>query len=368
MNCGLRIAACLALPLLSCYPALAAPPIAELARSIRQAGLNPEECYRVHDLSFQKEDIRIYLTDGYLIFAKPVLGQPRSAVFTTDVEGGDGEVILLPPSRGARQSLALFTQAANLDEHFRTAVMVFTDKSAEALRDRVENEGAGKKVKEMGVLLAEQWTPVLTNLESSFELRMVGDLLDPRPDPGMMFLGLSGRQLGNFDILYDPYLREQIMAGQLTERDGHLIYTVWTSFAARSTRNTPAAAPVKPKEPQHTLANFRIDAALDSELRMNATTRITVRVGPNPLRVFPFNIAHAMHVNAVRVDGVPAELFFQDSVRARALRGYDNDVFLVAPPEPLAPRSEHEFEFEHEGAVISSAGNGVYYVGARSTW
>src|SRR5580704_159943 len=97
----------LALPILCSCPSAAAPPVADLARSIRQAGLDPEECYRVHDLSFQKEDIRMYLTDGYLIFSKPVAGQSRSALFTADVEGGDGEVILLPPYRGERQSLAL---------------------------------------------------------------------------------------------------------------------------------------------------------------------------------------------------------------------------------------------------------------------
>jgi hypothetical protein len=58
----------------------------------------------------------------------------------------------------------------------------------------------------------------------------------------------------------------------------------------------------------------------------------------------------------------------QESLRGRALRGSDNDVFLVVTPEALAPESEHQVEFEHDGAVISPAGNGVYFVGARATW
>ncbi len=41
---------------------------------------------------------------------------------------------------------------------------------------------------------------------------------------------------------------------------------------------------------------------------------------------------------------------------------------LVVTPETLLPSSEHTFEFQHEGDVISSAGNGVFFVGARSTW
>ena len=87
---------------------------ADLARTIRESGMDPDECYRVRDLSFVKDDIKVYLNDGYLIFSKPVLGQRLSALFTTDVEGGDGEVIVIPPTRSERQSLATFTQSPNL--------------------------------------------------------------------------------------------------------------------------------------------------------------------------------------------------------------------------------------------------------------
>jgi hypothetical protein len=349
----------------ACCAAFAAPPsAADLARSLRQAGLDPDECDRGRDLSFQKEDIRIYLTDVYLIFSKPVAGEPRSALFTDEVEGGDAEVILLPPFRGERQSLASFTQSANLDEHFRSAVMIFSDATARTLLDRITQEGAGVKAKEMGALLADKWASVLANVQAGFEMRLVADLLGPAQPSGMLFVTLSGRRLGNFDLLYDPYSSEQIMAGRLAERGGKLGYNIWTNFAARSSRT----GAFKPPDPGFAESNYRIEAALDADLRMKATTRVTVRVGPNPLGVMPFSISRAMHVAAARIDGAPAELFFQDSVRGQALNGNDNDAFLVIPPETLAARSEHQFEFEHDGTVVTQAGNGVYYVGARATW
>ena len=346
------------------YAFAAGPSAAELARQIREAGLDPDECYRVRDLSFQKEDIRIYLTEGYLIFSKPLAGSRRSAVFTADVEGGDGEVLLLPPYRGERQSLALFTQSANLDEHFQAALMIFTDASMQALVDRIVKEGTGKKAPEMGPALAEKWGPVLANVQSGFQIRMIQDLLAPAQEGGMLFLALNGRQVGSFDMIYDPRSREQIVAGQMAERNGRLTYNVWTSFAARSVRTGKTS-----QAPSwFSLSKFRIDAALDADLRMKATTRVTMRVGSRPLRVFPFDISRAMKVTSVKIDGAPAELFMQESVRGRALRGSDNDVFLVVNPEALAPETEHEVEFEHEGEVIASAGNGVYFVGARATW
>jgi hypothetical protein len=343
----------------------AGPSAAELARAIHDAALDPEECYRVRDLSFRKDDIRVYLTEGYLIFSKPAAGHRVSAVFTTDVEGGDGEVILLPPTRGERQSLAAFTQSPNLDEHLSAALMVFTDGTGALLRDRIEKEGVGRKTPEMGALMADKWSPVLANIREGFELRMVDDLLsaDPRSN-GFLFLGLAGRELGNFDLLYDPHAREQIIAGQLSDRTGKLRYNIWTSFRARSVRTGAS----KRLEPGFALTNFSIDATIDSALHMKATTGIRLRVGAAARRAFPFEITGAMKVTSVRVDGAPAEVFTRDSERARGLRGTEDNAVLVVTPHALEPASEHTFEFQHEGDVITSAGNGVFFVGARSTW
>lgn len=342
----------------------AGPSGADLSRSIREASLDPDECYRVRDVRLQKEDIRIYLTDGYLIFSKRVAGERRSAVFTAEVEGGDAEVLLMPPTRGERQSLAMFTQSANLDEHFRAALMILTDGSMGSLIDRIIRDGSARKMPDMGAVLAEKWSPVMNNVQNGFQIRMIQDILAPDQDGGMMFLAMDGRQVGNFDMLYDPHAREQIVAGQLGERNGRVTYNVWTSFPALKSRREAG----KPREPWFTVSGFQIDAALDPDLRMKATTRARVRVGKGDLRVFPFEISQAMKVDSVKIDGAPAELFFQDSVRGRALRGTDNDAFLVIPAEALAAGSEHEFVFEHQGAVIVPAGNNVFFVGARSNW
>src|ERR1035441_2830419 len=69
---------------------------ADIARAVRENRFDRAEWYRLGDLTFLKEDIRVYLTDGYLISSKPVAGRRMAAVFSTEVEGGDGEVILLP--------------------------------------------------------------------------------------------------------------------------------------------------------------------------------------------------------------------------------------------------------------------------------
>src|SRR6516225_1938249 len=94
---------------------------ADIARAIRENSFDRDECYRVRDLTLVREDIRIYLTDGHLIFSKPVAGRRIAAVFVADVEGGDAEVLLMPPDRAERRSLASYIDTPNLDEHFRSA-------------------------------------------------------------------------------------------------------------------------------------------------------------------------------------------------------------------------------------------------------
>src|SRR5436305_644052 len=100
---------------------------ADLGRSVISAGLDTNECYRVRDIEISKDEARIYLTDGYLMFGKPVNGAPLTAVFSADTDGGDGEILLLPPDRSERKSMAAYAGAPNLNEHFAQAAFIFTD-------------------------------------------------------------------------------------------------------------------------------------------------------------------------------------------------------------------------------------------------
>ncbi len=184
------------------------PTAAETARAVKSAGLDLDQCYRVRDLSLYKEDIKLYFNDGYLIFSKPVAGERIAAVFTADVEAGDGEILLLPPQRGERQSLARFTGSPNLNEHFSRALLIFTGDSGRQLLESIE-KGSGRKASEMAPLLAEQWAPVVSNILDSFAPRIAADLLTPGRADGLLLAALAGKALGNFDVIYDPAAAEQ---------------------------------------------------------------------------------------------------------------------------------------------------------------
>ncbi len=181
----------LILPVLA---ATAQTPTRELARRILDAGLDPEECYQVRDLRFNREDARFYLTEGFLIFGKPVDGTRLSAVFSADVEGGDAEVLVMPPHRSERLSLASFAGSPNLDEHFHSAVFVFSDDTHAELLKMIASRGMPRKRPERGVVLAQGWDPIVRNLSQSFQVRTVKDLLgEARASTGFFYGALIGQ-------------------------------------------------------------------------------------------------------------------------------------------------------------------------------
>jgi len=358
-------------------PAALPSTAADLARLIRESGMDPAECYRVRDLSFVKDDIKLYLNDGYLIFSKPVMGQRLSAIFTTDVEGGDGEVIVIPPTRSERQSLAAFTQSPNLDEHVKTILMILTDDSMAVLRTALEQQGeAAKKAPSAGALLAEHWDPVVANISGPMQMRLVADLWSVRPGKtGLALFVISGATLGNFDILSDARSNHRMIMRQRVERDGRDEINVWTDFLPRriTSKTSGDQRPLAPRPaPQpdweFTLSNYRIDAEIANDLGVRAVTRVSAQIGPDPVRAFPFDIARNMQVSAVRIDGAPAELMRDESLRGRIRGGTEEVEFLAVSPVPLLPGSKHEFEFVHHGNVIATRGDGVYFVSARGSW
>jgi len=335
---------------------------ADLARALRETGFDAAECYRVRDLTVVKEDIRIYLTDGHLIFSRPVAGRPIAAVFTTDSEGGDGEALLMPPDGAERRSLASYIHSPNLDEHFRTVLLLFTGDQRQALEAQMARSPSTLKTPEIGALMAERFDPVLHNLAGSFQVRLTLDLLGGPRRPDLLVALVAGSRLGNFDLIYDPDSAEQILAAQVVTREGQTFYDTWTSFRARSMRGNPALP-----GPGLLTSSYRIEATVDAGLALTAITRVTVRSRTEGAVAAAFEIAAPMAVTEARVDGQPAEVLQRDSLRGNLARG-GNGLFLVVPREPLHAGRDYEFEFHHTGKTIDDAGDRVFFVTARGNW
>ena len=91
-------------------------------RDLLNPSFDVNDVYQVRDVSILLEDLHISISDGTMAFMREVNGHITGAVFE-----GVGEVLLVPPNRAERTSLALFTGSAVLEQRFQSAYFRFSD-------------------------------------------------------------------------------------------------------------------------------------------------------------------------------------------------------------------------------------------------
>lgn len=334
-----------------------------LAERLAASGLDPDACYRVSGLRLAKENLTIYFNSGYLILALPVNGVRPGAYFASDLAGGDGELLLLPPDRAERLSLARFTGAPNMDAHFRNAMMVFSDDTASRLQEILSGASGAepaRKDQAIGQTLAGDATGALRSLYATFSIRLVHDLLSPSKAHGVFVMATLGSALGPFDAIYDPSEPPRITVGQHTERGGHSFFNIWSSFVTRSAG------------PEHVGELFRagkysIDADLDGSLAMHATTRLSFESAAAFDEPMPCFVSHRMTITGAELDGVPMEVFQPAAPPGSVSPLEDEQDVLLIPGAPISA-GRHEIVFHHQGSVVDRTAGGVYFVSSRGSW
>lgn len=343
------------------WPAAPGQTAASLAEQLRRLELDPDHCYRIRDLELHREDIRIFFNDGILIFSQPLHGRRLVAVFRAIEPGDDAELILRPPDRGERSSLARATGSANFNEHFQTAVLVFGDGGGEELLESVRR-ASPKPLPDEGLLLASRHGETVRNFAQSFQVRLLRDVLSGDTRNGLFYAAISGSSRGNFDVLHDPTLPEHIILGEVPAgAPGR--FNVWTSFPSRSRRQQ-----TQDRAEEVLVEDYRIEASLSRDLLLESRVEATLRPQRPSQGALLFELAPEMQVQAARLDGQPVEIFRRESLRSNLIGGLANEPFLFVLPRPLEPGKQYKIEFELSGAVIRRAGNGVFYVGARTNW
>ena len=353
------------LAVLSLTHALHAGVAGDHLRSIRQVGLDPDRCYRVRDVLLEREDIKIYFTDGYLIFGERVHGRDIAFAFVATEPTDVGELLLIPPTPGERHSVARFLDETILDEKFRTGAFFFTDDSAEALKIAIEKNASSRLDIEAGARLAPRWSTIVRNLLGGAALRVFEDTYSNTPlDQGFFAGALRGRKLGRFDVSIDPRLNRQVSAGQFVREGERDFYEVWTSFEGKNFREGRR----KVTPPNALLKNYRIESRLNSDLHLGVSAKADFYPENSRTRSFDFELSGRLKVLEVLLDGHPVEFLQKELPFSSASSRRQNNLVVVVLPGPLERDSKHELEFKYSGKVISDAGNGVYYVGDRGSW
>lgn len=338
----------------------ALPKAAEIAAALEKVTLDAAQTYHVRDLQLSRGDIKLYLTDGILSIVTPVNGRVFAAVFTTaGTDTGDAEVLVFPPQRSERASLASFIQAPNLDEHFTSALFLFSDDTATDLLTQIQ-KGELRKAPEFARDSASKLNPAVQEIVSQVDVRLVESLLDNHATPeGFFYSLIVGRQVQNFDVLYDPTDFEPVSVGRFAVGgNGKQDFQLWTSFRPRH------APPFVP--PPVRIADYRIDASIRPDLSMAASVHFQLTAAPSDGRVLSFAMSERLKVISASVDGKSAEIFQRDA--AQGVQVTTPATFLVISDAPLAAGTPHSIEIRYEGSVIRQTENGSYAVDERNTW
>jgi hypothetical protein len=340
--------------------------LAQQAKAIKEAGLDPEACFRVRDLRIRRPGLSIYLNEGLLIFTKPVAGRRFGAVFSGEIEGGDAEVLVVPPTTIERRALSAITESPTFNEHFRSAALMFGDDTAEQLIAEIKEKSVPGLRDDDGPSLASRYSEGIKQLANAFAVRLTEEALMQQsnlPGVGWLLLSFANAQRGTVDIVLDPLWDESLLLGApeaLESGNDRRKFLAWTQFRPKGMPNADPFAGL------HT-TNVEIDASLAENLELSSKVAIEVQAGDRATRVLPFFMSRRMRITSVTSNGVPLE-FLQREDPAVELRRDESDTFLVLLPQALPAKQKVTIEFKTQGKVVEEAAQKVYFVGARSSW
>lgn len=332
---------------------------------LKSVRLDPEQCYRVRDLFLEREDVRLYFTDGLLIFAEHADGRDIGAFFIAEEDTDSAEILIIPPISQERYSLTSFTGEGVLNRPFNHSVLLFSDDTADVLREGIATRSASTPDPEIGERLSRRWTPVFRNLLNNVALRIATDLLSDIPkSDGLFAAAIGGGVTGRFDVVVEPRAEsEQLSIGQNVRRDGALFLEIWSRFTARSFR-TGMREPVRFGG---SITSYDIDVRLAHDLAVEVTAKASFLIEEPGRRAFPFGLSGMLEMTEIRVDGEAAE-FVYDSNGTSTPDGHDLNIALLVLPKAPFPGETLELGFDYRGRLVELIDNDVYLVRSRMTW
>jgi len=368
---------------------LVSGPVLPLYRALREVGLDPQRVYKIREADIDREDVHLSLDDGTIAFTQAVDGRITGAYFE-----GEGEVLVRPPDRMERASLGLFINAGVLEEKFTSAYLRFNDDTASELapflrppEDAADfiarNNSTARTLAEADAMrLCISFTSIAPP-QSAQPKRDLGTPDAPVAAPGgtasvpdrLLHVRVAGEHYGVFDVFFDTRSPEQIVVGNTSAHEKETYYDLWMSFPMRSLRKTPLSdtrfgGPSGPMWTPHVLSirNYTINATIDASRTLSADATLDIDVKEGGPRIVLFELSRYLQVKRVEYEGQALEFMQNEAVEGSELSRRGNDTIAVVFPAPLQPGSHFPLRFSYTGSVLSDAGGGLLYVGARGTW
>lgn len=336
----------------------------ELYTRIRTIGLDPARVYSIRDASIDRPNLSLTFDRGTIAFTEDICGRITGAFFA-----GDGEILLQPPNRVERASLALFTNMAILEDRFSAGYLRFNDDTAERLRPFLSPALDG-------TALLNEWGETARRLAEYDAMRLMLDFShflpassheeSPPRFPPLLHAHLVSEKLGGFEVFWDAANVEPLWAGQAKAADGYEFFDVWTSFSPPSSDRIR----FMPRTSDAVTTAFRIRASVHPPTELQASTDVDLHVRGGAPRMLIFDLSQNLKVDRVEdaADGHPLAFLQNPALPGSRSQRKGDDLVGVVFPADLKSGQDLRLHFTYAGEVLSDAGGGLLYVGARGSW
>jgi len=333
-------------------------------------GLDATRVYRARDVSIDRGFFHITLDDGTIAFTSDINGRPTGAFFQ-----GEGEILLTPPDQVERGTMALFTKEAILEERFSSAYLRFNDDTFAQLQPSL-------RPPEDATDFVPKWNSTATDLAQQDALRLLvtfSQFLPPSADASatstddrFLHVRMQGETKGTFDVYFDSNAPEQVWAGQLNVVEEGTFYDVWTaSSPLKKIRATETGDSIGAEEGRNNsieISDCKIRATIQPPTSLDAEATLQLLVRRGGQRTLLFELARTLVIKELQADGHPVEFIHNPTLEGTQLARRGNDLVAIILPQPTQPNQRLQLRFVYSGDVLSEAGPGLLYVGARGTW
>ena len=348
-------------------PASATSSAEQLYLELGRVVIDGRRVYEIRNAPLDYDRVHINLDHGTIGFSSDVYGQVTGAFFE-----GEGEVLVIPPDQAERASMSLFTGAAILEDGFETGYLRFNDNTFEALKPylRPAQDAEG---------FVTRWADSARNLAAWDALRLFMSYSRCLPagrtgsapakcsvaaNDRFLHARIQSPKLGVYDLTYDGNSGEPVSIGQPKIEGDISYYNVWASFPAEKTQVRSKKAATE----ELAIRSYAIDALVRPPTELQATAVAMMEIRSSGARALAFELSRFLKVKEITLHGQALEFIQNQALEGTQLARRGNDVMVVVFPEELQAGQTIELKFVYAGDVLSEAGGGLLYVGARGIW
>src|SRR5204863_2746619 len=115
-------------------------------------------------------------------------------------------------------------------------------------------------------------------------------------------------------------------------------------------------------------SSYQIKTEVKPPTRLDVEASLQMEVHQGGQRALLFELSRFLQIKQVEADGHPLEFIQNQALEGTQLARRGNDLVAVVFPKPLRTGQKIDLHLVYAGEVLSEAGQGLLYVGARGTW